>query len=63
MNKNIITTEDLLGYLKIPDSESKDSQEVLIRKITQQQILKGESIALRVFELTYKRVSIPQNYI
>ncbi len=60
MNKNIITTEDLLGYLKIPDSESKDSQEVLIRKITQQQILKGESIALRVFELTYKRVSIPQ---
>lgn len=61
MSDIIITTEDLFEYLKIPDFDSKEDQEVAIKKVTQQGvILENEYLLLTAFELTYKEISIPQ---
>lgn len=60
MNKTIITTDDLLEYLKISDFNSKENQEVSIKKITQQGVILEEFLDVRVFELTYREISLPR---
>lgn len=58
--KKIIDIEDLLEYLKIPEFKEKGSQEVILKKITQQALFEEEAMQIRVFQQAYKEVSIPQ---
>ncbi|WP_281979508.1 hypothetical protein [Tenacibaculum mesophilum] len=58
--KKIIDIEGLLEYLKIPEFKEKGSQEVILKKITQQALFEEEAMQIRVFQQAYKEVSIPQ---
>ncbi|AZJ34553.1 hypothetical protein [Tenacibaculum singaporense] len=58
--KKIIDIEDLLEYLKIPEFKEKGSQEVILKKITQQASYEEEAMQIRVFQQAYKEASIPQ---
>lgn len=61
MNTIITSIDTLLSYLKIPDFDNSQDQEVAIRKITQQAIpLEDEYMLLNIFEINYKEISIPQ---
>ncbi|WP_075342945.1 hypothetical protein [Tenacibaculum agarivorans] len=60
MSDVIITTDDLLDYLKIPDFDSRQNQEVNILKITQQATFTEEFKEFTTFQNTYDEVSIPQ---
>ncbi|XRE43158.1 hypothetical protein ACIVBQ_001362 [Tenacibaculum discolor] len=58
--EKIIDIEGLLEYLKIPEFKEKGSQEVILRKITQQALFEEEVMQIRAFQQVYKEVSIPQ---
>ncbi len=60
MKKNIVTTDDLLNYLKIPDFDSKENQEVVVKPITRERTYEEEFIPLRTFEITHREISLPR---
>jgi len=60
MSDVIITTDDVLDYLKIPDFDSRQNQEVSLIKITQEATFVEEFKEFTTFQNTYNEVSIPQ---
>ncbi|WP_299713081.1 hypothetical protein [uncultured Tenacibaculum sp.] len=60
MVKTIVTTQDLIDYLKVPDFDSKEKPEVAIKKITREAIYEDEFMELSVFQRLYKEVSVPR---
>ncbi|MGG8496191.1 zincin-like metallopeptidase toxin domain-containing protein [Tenacibaculum sp. TC6] len=61
MNK-IITMDDLIDYLKIPDFTQKVDQEIITIKITQEQDFQEETMLLKDFPRENKEVSISQRF-
>ncbi len=61
MEKTITTIQNLIDYLKIPDFDSKEDPEVVVRKITRTATFVEEFMPLSAFQRKYKEVSIPQN--
>lgn len=58
MSKTIITTKDLIAYLKIPEFTEKERQEVIVRKLTREGEFAKGYITLFNFERVYKEVSL-----
>ncbi|CAA0236914.1 hypothetical protein [Tenacibaculum maritimum] len=56
----IITINDLINYLKIPDFSEKVNQEIITVKITRTALFQKETILLKDFPRTNKELSIPQ---
>ncbi|WP_407277480.1 hypothetical protein R5O20_05970 [Tenacibaculum maritimum] len=56
----IITINDLINYLKIPDFSEKVNREIITVKITRTALFQKETILLKDFPRTNKELSIPQ---
>ncbi|CAM1361941.1 hypothetical protein [Tenacibaculum xiamenense] len=58
----IITMDDLIDYLKIPDFTQKVDQEIIKIKITREQDFQEENMLLKDFPRENKEVSISKNF-
>ncbi|MCD9585751.1 hypothetical protein LVK03_11735 [Tenacibaculum maritimum] len=56
----IITINDLINYLKIPDFSEKVNREIITVKITRTALFQKETMLLKDFPRTNKELSIPQ---
>lgn len=61
MAKKITTIQNLIDYLKVPDFDSKENQEVVIKKITRGATFTEEFMELSTFQRMYREIeNMPQ---